>query len=661
MPTIFDQPNSDHTNSGTISDGVTIAASGVRLTNTDSGRIYGGVSFTTGGSTLINQLGGVISLTQSEGTFSVLVTGSEGADTVDNSGLIKGAVSLGGGDDIFIDRDGATNGLDLGAGNDIYRVEGSQARFLSAAAGDGYDRLILAGTGQYWSGDLTGFEELQFETGGNFTGFSGYQSITISPQASFVNPWPFINLLDCLNPLADLAANGLNVILQNSSLHSISGGDGSEVIELGPNSSVANGIALGGGDDGLTFTSNQTSGAPAIAVADGGAGSDALTLQWFTAGDRSYDFSSVQGFEKLNVNLWLEGDAAIARVANLSGLTDVNIGDDVTLILSDVVSPDARVGGGFGGGLTLEAGTVIDRYGFPEDGYWDRDIDKVQGDPALSTTIINRGTIEGAVRFYIGDDVYDGREGSVGGIVYGNAGNDMLLGGAAAEIMQGGYGADILEGNGGADTLTGGGGSDLFRGRATDLNGDTITDLSAGDKIIISDASLAGFSFSMNGYTLTYTGGTLTLSGFTGQLQLSAAEGGGVQLTVVDGPTVDARNDFNGDGRSDILWRIEDGIATNWLAQANGSFTENWANAYVNVSASWQVAGIGDFNGDGRDDVLWRNNDGRVIDWLGRADGSFGSNPKANNTVSTSWEVAGVGDFNGDGRDDVLWRNAFLL
>ena len=47
----------------------------------------------------------------------------------------------------------------------------------------------------------------------------------------------------------------------------------------------------------------------------------------------------------------------------------------------------------------------------------------------------------------------------------------------------------------------------------------------------------------------------------------------------------------------------------------------------------------------------------RVIDWLGKADGSFGSNPNGNQTVSNAWQVAGIGDFNGDGRDDILWRN----
>ena len=31
--------------------------------------------------------------------------------------------------------------------------------------------------------------------------------------------------------------------------------------------------------------------------------------------------------------------------------------------------------------------------------------------------------------------------------------------------------------------------------------------------------------------------------------------------------------------------------------------------------ASWSVAGIGDFNGDGNSDILWRNTNGTLADW----------------------------------------------
>lgn len=49
----------------------------------------------------------------------------------------------------------------------------------------------------------------------------------------------------------------------------------------------------------------------------------------------------------------------------------------------------------------------------------------------------------------------------------------------------------------------------------------------------------------------------------------------------------------------------------------------------------------GDFNGDGRDDLLWRNGStGQTTDWLGQANGSFvGNDANALSVIATSWQV----------------------
>jgi hypothetical protein len=118
-----------------------------------------------------------------------------------------------------------------------------------------------------------------------------------------------------------------------------------------------------------------------------------------------------------------------------------------------------------------------------------------------------------------------------------------------------------------------------------------------------------------------------------------------------------AMGDFNGDGRSDILWRSGSGLITDWLATADGNFYGN-ANALTSVTSNWHLAGIGDFNGDGFDDILWYSDTGAVTDWLGQPNGGFVEN--ASNfqaQVGTSWHPVGTGDFNGDGKTDILWMS----
>ena len=110
--------------------------------------------------------------------------------------------------------------------------------------------------------------------------------------------------------------------------------------------------------------------------------------------------------------------------------------------------------------------------------------------------------------------------------------------------------------------------------------------------------------------------------------------------------------DFNNDGRSDILWR-NSRTGANAIWRSGDVATPQAVTAVTTLT--WKIVGVGDFNGDGKDDILWRNaSTGADTIWL--SGNSATQQAMAAVTVLT-WSVAGVGDFDGDGKDDVLWRN----
>jgi FG-GAP-like repeat/Fibronectin type III domain len=112
--------------------------------------------------------------------------------------------------------------------------------------------------------------------------------------------------------------------------------------------------------------------------------------------------------------------------------------------------------------------------------------------------------------------------------------------------------------------------------------------------------------------------------------------------------------DFNGDGKDDILWRQSStGAVTLWLM--NGGTIQSSAGGWV-VSSDWAIQGVGDFNGDGKSDILWRNTTtGAVTIWF--MNGGAVHSQGMPGTVSSDWVIQGVGDFNGDGKSDILWRS----
>ena len=70
------------------------------------------------------------------------------------------------------------------------------------------------------------------------------------------------------------------------------------------------------------------------------------------------------------------------------------------------------------------------------------------------------------------------------------------------------------------------------------------------------------------------------------------------------------------------------------------------------------MIGIGDFDANGYDDVLWLNNDtGLVGCWTNNSTGNVEWNTLAGAGDLDGWHYSGVGDFDNDGRSDVFWAH----
>jgi Leucine-rich repeat (LRR) protein len=121
--------------------------------------------------------------------------------------------------------------------------------------------------------------------------------------------------------------------------------------------------------------------------------------------------------------------------------------------------------------------------------------------------------------------------------------------------------------------------------------------------------------------------------------------------------------DFNGDGNTDILWRYYgtgayQGLNDIWFMNGTTFVSEDVFSSVTDLD--WRIVGTGDFDRNGHTDILWRyygTGDYQGLNVIWYLEGTrFVSESVFSQVQDTSWKIAGTGDFDRDGDLDILWR-----
>jgi hypothetical protein len=246
-----------------------------------------------------------------------------------------------------------------------------------------------------------------------------------------------------------------------------------------------------------------------------------------------------------------------------------------------------------------------------------------------------------------GNDVLQG--GSADDRLFGNAGNDRLYGYVGRDVLEGGSGNDRLDGGAGNDTLTGGAGNDVLIGGP---GSDSLSGGSGNDTLVVGNLSFKLADGGSGTDTLQFAGGGSTIdfglysgTAVTNIERLDLSQSGADDLTLSKAAVENASSSSN--------QLIVDGNAGDVL-HLDKAFTLSGTKA---VGGETYV-----FYKSGGDSVLVDQaisvnppHEPLALIKLSELDGSNGLSLDTGEASSqTGFSVAGLGDINGDGYDDVV-------
>jgi M6 family metalloprotease-like protein len=142
----------------------------------------------------------------------------------------------------------------------------------------------------------------------------------------------------------------------------------------------------------------------------------------------------------------------------------------------------------------------------------------------------------------------------------------------------------------------------------------------------------------------------MSASNFNGSLPLKKARTGWKLVAAAD---------FNEDTRCDLLFLHTTGKLAVWYMNGTTNTGGLTLNSGKSIGTGSIIAGVGDFDGNGSVDVLIQNSAGKLAAWYLQK-GAFLRNGylAAGKTAGSGWFARGVGDFDGDGKTDVVFQHS---
>lgn len=131
-----------------------------------------------------------------------------------------------------------------------------------------------------------------------------------------------------------------------------------------------------------------------------------------------------------------------------------------------------------------------------------------------------------------------------------------------------------------------------------------------------------------------------------------------VDLAGIEEWKVVGSTDFNHDDRPDLLVQDRSGRLAAWLIENLHVASTTLLNLGNPVDLDWSVVGVDDFNEDGRPDIVFQHKNGTLAVWY--LDG-FSTASAAllspSHPGDSEWRVVDVADRNGDGKPDLVFQH----